>query len=553
MLELFTVENSRIYWNPHQFQMQMYDSRARFTFVPKGWRGGFSSWIPKVLETEMKRCGPGNKNLAYFAIAPTLQVAKKPGSILPAIETVFCTHMGYATYNQNTHTFTITPEGERALWGHAQKERTQIVGCYAEDPQSFASATFLAGVADEVGQTKFKREAWNTLRARMATMVERPAANNPPHLKGMGCGRVWAGSTVYTLNWFVDFYEQWKKHKLAAREELMEQMRREPDRHKREAMWKNHRAKEYYGLIHPEMHFIRFDSTGNPAFSKAEMAHNRRTLPAWFFDMRFRALPRKPAGTIYEAFDGAKHVVPNREIPADWPRLGIVDFGKRNFYATVWAQNPETEEAFLYAAYHRADLSTTEHGAELLRLFPEVDEWVAGQVSEDDDRAQLAAGGLSSRPPAFRGLWLGINNLAAAIKLDKVWIFEDLRPSKDQEMVNYRQEIVDQLKLYSRPIDTDTGAVRLDEDPVDKDKMHWCDCCRYAGTVWFAGLSEGQTILAASRKGGEMSGDNGIAVRSRAEQPIRGENRLSDIAAIAGGEMNRFASERYGDVYDPLF
>src|SRR4051812_28069190 len=117
---LFEVKDGKIDWYPHKFQMQALDSHARFPTVLKGWRGGFTSWSAKWLETEMRRCGPGDLNRSYFAISPTHKVGAK--GLLPAIETIFVTHLRYATYNKTEHTFTITPEGERALWGHAQAE-----------------------------------------------------------------------------------------------------------------------------------------------------------------------------------------------------------------------------------------------------------------------------------------------------------------------------------------------------------------------------------------------------------------------------------------------
>jgi hypothetical protein len=202
-----------IHWHPHKFQRQGITSCARFPVMLKGWRAGFTSWAAKWLEMEMRRCGPGNLNLSYFAISPTHKVGEK--GLITSIQTVFCTHYEYATYNASDHVFTITPEGDRLLWGHAQKERTKIVCCYAEQPDSFASATFLGGVADEIGQKKFKSEAWTTLRARLSTVSGQVAPNNNPkyrHPKNMKKGRIFSGSTVYQLGWLEDFYNDYTSY-----------------------------------------------------------------------------------------------------------------------------------------------------------------------------------------------------------------------------------------------------------------------------------------------------------------------------------------------------
>jgi hypothetical protein len=543
--KLYELDGEEVHWNPHKYQLQALESRARFTFLPKGWRGGFSSFLPAILEREMMRCGPGSENLAYFIIAPTLKVATKPGSVQTTISSYFCNVMEYAKYNQTKHTFYITPEGDRRLWGHEQKERTPITVCYAEDPDSFASATFLGGVADEVGQKKFAREAWNTLRSRMATTVDMEAPNNPPELRGMGCGRVWAGSTVYTLNWFVEMFERWRKIRRSTRAQIMAELRAEPSLHARTQMLYEYRLKEYYGLIDPEMTFIRFDSSENPTFSRNEKKRLREVWPEWFYDMRIRAIPRKPAGTIYEHFDGTRHVIPRFTIPENARRIGAVDFGKKNFYATVWFEDEIKNRWVCYAAYHRVDLSITEHGAKLAELFPEVSEWVAGQISEDHERAQLATGGLGSGPPAFKALWLGINNFASAVKLDQVAFFDDLRPERipDDKATNFIEEIKEELRSYSRPINADTGEVLLDEDPEDKETYHWCDTLRYLGTRVFAGLAEG--IVAATNK-----------TTPTEEAPLVAARIHEQVAPVhdyvGAGTAQRF-NLRYGNRVDDLF
>lgn len=564
--QLYKIKNGKIEWFPHYFQKRAYDSLARFTFMPKGWRGGFSSWAPKLLEMEMKRCGPGHKNLGYFLIAPTLKVATKPGSIQPAVESIFCTHMKYATYNKNDHTFWTTEDGERALWGHARPERTPITVCYAEDPDSFASATFLGGLADEVGQLKFRREAWDTLRSRMATTVGQIAPNNAAVGKpaDMKMGRVFAGSTVYSLNWFVDFYKSWQLVMKAAIEEKnaeIAELNKRIDRARSEstrdvlrgeiaAIEELFKRRAYYGLIHHEMSFIRFDSTANPVFSQEEMENFRLTLPDWLFDMRFRAIPRQPAGTIFEHFDETRDVIPNFEIPSNWERGGSIDFGRKNFYACAFAKNPETEEHILYAAYHRPDLSIPDHGTKLTEHFPEVDDWTAGQISEQDERDQLANGGLMSEAPPFRGLWTGINNMASGFKLNRIKIFSDLTPKGIyKNPINYREHIVEQLRTYSREID-DKGNVIQDSDPQEKSKYHWCDTVRYYTAKRFAGLGTG-VIVAANRRS-EISPQE---IATRASASVKSKSPpLTDFQVLAGNPVEaRFQHERYSDVMDSLF
>lgn len=548
-------EAGRLNWYPHKFQVQAYHSRARFTFLMKGWRGGYSSWIPKLLEKEMQRCGPGHKNLAYFAIAPTLKVATKPGSMQPSLETYFCTYMNYATYNKNENKFLTTPEGERALWGHEQKERTPIVVCHASDPDSFASATFLGGVADEPGQMLFKRDAWNTLRARMATTCGTIAPNNPPEMKGVKMGRVFAGSTVYAMNWFVDFYEQWKQFMLQKKAELDEMCASEHDPAVVKALRADFNRRAYYGETHPEMTFIRFDSTANPTFSKDEMMALKASCDEWYFDMKYRAIPRKPAGVIIEAFDATKHHVAPFKIPASWPRDVAIDFGKRNFYATFWAHDVERDRHFCYLSYHRSDLDNFGHAEEIVAQCKadgiELSSAVAGQISEQGDRDELAVGGVPATPPQFKDLARGIRLMSVAVRLDKVFIFRS-KPYTGQGVLRQGFEIggeglVEEIKTYARPVD-DNGTP-IDGDPENKESFHWIDTFRYRSSWKFSALMRGL-------KSGVYAGNSKEAAPKAREEntlaatPQSSTRSVPDSGVYAGGGATRDQVGRYAKYGD---
>jgi len=476
---LFEVnDKGQIHWHPHKYQVRALKSKARFPFILKGWRGGFTSWAAKLLETEMKRCGPGNLNKSYFAISPTHKVGEK--GLVPAIQTVFETYLNFAKYNKNDHVFTITPEGERALWGHSQPEPTKIVCCYAEDADSFASATFIAGVADEVGQKKFKSESWSALRARLSTASGEDAPGG-----GGKMGRIFSGSTVYQLNWLEDMWNDWQAAVKVAQAEMLEAVERESDPMRQLELRKEFNRRAYNGQVHPEYDFIRFDSTANPAFPQAEFDALRERLPAWFFDMRYRAIFRKPAGVIFESWDRQKHFIRPFKIPSSWPRRLSVDFGRKNFYAVFWAYDEDRDRHFAYASYHRTDRQIFEHAEALHAFEPNLESAVGGQVSEDYERSQMAAGGVVCMAPPFKSLWTGVGTLDAAITLNKVFVFQNEQyagmPVLPEGFQVGCEGMADELRSYSRPVD-ENGEVQQDEDPEDKEEYHWVDNGRYYGS-----------------------------------------------------------------------
>lgn len=553
--QLFDVSDGKINWYPHQFQLRASASHASRTFILKGWRGGATSWGAKWLFDEMVRCGPGNLNLSYFAISPTHEVGKK--GLLPAIQTVFVTHLGIADYNKNTHVFTINEAGEQMMWGHRQKEPTQIVGCYAENPDSFASATFISGAADEIAQKKFKRESWHTLEARMATTSGQVAPNN----KRMGypewlrMGRIYAGSTVYYLGWLEELWQAWLDSMKGEKARLQQKVA-DLDPEETQRVWADFNVRAYHGLVHPKYNFIRYDSTANPLISPEFFEEKRHELPVWFFNMRYRAIFEKPAGVIFEDWDEKRHVMRGNAGLWQLPKDIAIDFGRRNFRAQLWAWDEKREKSFLLASYRDATHSNHERAQILLKHWGQPVLCVAGQISEQDDRDELGAGGLGSLAPAYKGLWLGINNMGAAIKSDRVYCLDgepfEGRPELPQELgfehgsVDFRDEV----KSYSRPVD-ESGKVLVDEDPEDKESYHSLDPCRYRLTHRFSSIfSQDQTPRA--------SGTPGIASGSAPYSPeptyaVAASEPAAEMAMRGGGagdwggaKWSDTVAERYG-------
>lgn len=470
--QLFTMVEGKMHLHPHKYQCYTMESQKRLVFMLKGMQGGATSLMPHLAIQEMRRCGPGNRALTYLGITPTLQVARN--KLIPEFQRVFCDLLGLGVYKQAPKPLIeITPAGEMQLWGERQKEPTQIVFCYAADPDSFAGYTALGAFGDEIGQKAFKRSAWMELMARLSTPSGMMAPNNPPGWEGVKMGRFVGGSTVYELNWIEDLYNEWERS----------------------------------GGDHPMLDFIRFDSTANPAFPREQWELAKATLPDWLFDMRYRALFRRPAGIIFEGWDPKVHVIQGSEnfnpkmLPSSFTYGAGIDFGKRNFYASIIAHDTHRDRFFLFRMYHRTDLSTAQHADELLRIahdsgfYFDNQSVVAGQISEDSDRQQMASAGLMSLPPAYKDLWPGINNFNALLRMrvgsgGKFNIFDGV--SKQFE---------DEMRTYSRPVD-EMGNVQLDKDPEDKDTYHTIDTVRYYFTRKFNPLLATSAEL---RAGGEKT------------------------------------------------
>ena len=50
--------------------------------------------------------------------------------------------------------------------------------------------------------------------------------------------------------------------------------------------------------------WIEVDALENPVFPRAEYERQKKLLPVWKFNMLYRGMYEKPAGLIYDSFNG---------------------------------------------------------------------------------------------------------------------------------------------------------------------------------------------------------------------------------------------------------
>lgn len=80
-------------------------------------------------------------------------------------------------------------------------------------------------------------------------------------------------------------------------------------------------------------------------------------------------------GIIYEEFDPAIHIVPQEEIPDDWSRYWVVDFGYIHpFVCQFWAEDPTDRTAFLYREIYHTRRTVQDHAEQILELVTELEE-----------------------------------------------------------------------------------------------------------------------------------------------------------------------------------
>jgi len=418
--QLVEIDGGRMRLNLHPGQRRAWTSQKRFICVIAGSQSGKTSFGPHWLRREISQCGPGD----YMVVTPTFPLLEIKA--LPEFRRLFEQQLQLGVFKASpTRRFEVSPEGEVRLFGARQDVPTTIWFGYATDPDSLESATAKAVWMDEPGQDKFKLGSWQALQRRLA----------------LNQGRALMTTTPYNLGWlYSEIWQPW----MAA------------------------------GGDHPYIDVINFDSTMNPAFSKAEFERLRAELPPWKFDLFHRGIFTRPAGLIYDNWDDAWFIEPF-PIPEHWPRYAGVDFGGVNTAALFTAEeldenNQPTGVWIHYREYHAGNLSAAEHVAAMTRGEPRAANGktavkaYGGAPSEDQWRREFGRAGLTIRKPLVTEVEVGIDRVYAAQAAGRIRAFKTLRLYREQK------------RTYTRVLD-ERGEPT--EKIQDKETFHVLDSERY--------------------------------------------------------------------------
>ena len=393
--------------NLHPGQSRAWRSKRRFILVLAGTQGGKTSFLPHWLHREIQMCGAGD----YGFVAPTFTLLEPKA--LPEFKHLFQSTLKLGQYiGSPNRRFEFSVSAEKRIWGKAQDRPTRVLFGYGNDPDSLASSTFKAVVCDEAGQKKFKYGSWLEILKRVA----------------LSRGRILLGTTPYCLGWL--------------KTELFDR----------------------YHAGDSAIDLIQFSSLMNPAFSREEFEERRRKMPAWMFDLSYRALFTRPAGIIYGNFDETHHKCKRFPVLPQWKRYMGLDFGGVNTATLFYAEDPRDKKLYVYREYHAGNRTAKQHVDEILKGEPGIPYCIGGSKSEGHWRAEFTQAGLPVYSPDFHEVDVGIQRVWEAHADNQIVVFDDLAGYLDQKL------------SYSRVTD-DAGNV-LDEIE-DKETYHWMDCERY--------------------------------------------------------------------------
>ena len=187
------------------------------------------------------------------------------------------------------------------------------------------------------------------------------------------------------------------------------------------------------------------------------------------------------AGAVYKTFSQDIHVIKPFEIPSDWTRYRVIDWGFNNPFVCLWLARDPDRCWYVYAEHYMARESLAYH-AEKVKQISGTEKYRATWADHDaQERFEFNKLDISTLP-AKKDIHLGIEVVQAALKIQpngkpRLFIFKNCQHTIG-EMAGYRWA-------------EGTESKDAKDDPL-KVNDHCPDCVRYClysveGPSYFSG------------------------------------------------------------------
>lgn len=183
-------------------------------------------------------------------------------------------------------------------------------------------------------------------------------------------------------------------------------------------------------------------------------------------------------GQIFEEYDPAVHLIPPFEIPDDWPRYWVIDFGFVHAFTWNWYAIDHDGRIYLYRQMYRTRRLVEDHAAQGMRLSkgePRPRKIICDHDAEDRATFERHTGMRTTA--ATKNVSAGIQAVQERLRTQvdgkaRLYVFQDSLVERDQE-----------LKAEGKPTSTEdefTSYVwdERKEAPVKEDD-HGMDNIRY--------------------------------------------------------------------------
>ncbi len=183
-------------------------------------------------------------------------------------------------------------------------------------------------------------------------------------------------------------------------------------------------------------------------------------------------------GQIYSAYDPSLHMVDAFEIPADWARYRVIDFGLKNPFVCQWWALDHDGRAYRYREIYMTGRTVNTHARQINKLS-EGERYVETICDHDaEDRMTLLEHGIES-VPARKDVGIGIQRVQErfALQLDgrpRVFFMRDALVELDETLADEKLPT-----CTEEEIDGYVWANSLTKEAPVKENDHGCDATRY--------------------------------------------------------------------------
>jgi hypothetical protein len=189
-------------------------------------------------------------------------------------------------------------------------------------------------------------------------------------------------------------------------------------------------------------------------------------------------------GIVYESWDPSVHLVPRFEIPKDWPRYWVVDFGYTNpFCWEAWAKDPD-DRLYRYREIYRTGRLVEDHAKDILKAVASDPAPQAIVCDHDaEGRATLERYLKMRTTPAFKAISPGIQAVEKRLARagdgrPRLLCLRDSLVNRDEKLIEAKKPVCseEEIEGYVWPKGQDGKPNK--EAPVKEDD-HGMDCWRY--------------------------------------------------------------------------
>lgn len=450
--QFFEVIDGELHVNLHDGQRKVLNSDKRIIAMLCGSQSGktrFSAyWMHKeiIRWDKIMQKGEGADDGIAWAVSPSHPLQKE--KLLPSFKNYFIEIMDIGEFHAADKVIDVKIEREDGSIAIYPIHFKSADG-------TLESATVFCMICDEAGLDDFKEESWEACIARTGTTVD------------SGGGRILLTSSLYNFGWLKrNIHDQW----LAG---------------------------------DPDIEVVQFDSLMNPNFSEKIWNAEKKRLPAWKFDLRYRGIYTRPGGMIYQDFDDSCVVDPFGVPMSAYRHIGV-DPGLVShstvFLAAIEPNHPEYGHFPLadnlncvYVLYDSSLLGsvdttmTNKEHAERMACrddFSMISSICGGAASEVYFREDYRAMGIPIVAPPFKEVSAGIDIISNLLKSKRLYIFSN------------QTRLIKEFEEYSYKLDREGEIIPVIKD---KERYHGLDSLRYAcAGLKIDNIATSSTFLALS-------------------------------------------------------